>query len=74
MAMVSSNGSIAWSGSEAEAVDRVGSGISMGSTCIGDGRRYCGAGADGGGAATGGMTDVMWGIGTAGAAREASGG
>jgi hypothetical protein len=31
---------IAWSGSEAEAVDRVGSGMSTGSTCIGDSGRY----------------------------------
>jgi hypothetical protein len=63
-------GNIVWSGSEAEAVDGVGSGTSTGSTCIGNGGRYCGAGAGGNGTATG----VMWGMGTAGATRDASGG
>jgi hypothetical protein len=56
MAMVPGDGSIEWSGSEAEVVDGVGSGISTGSTCIGDGRQYCGAGAGSGGAATSGTT------------------
>jgi hypothetical protein len=74
MAIVSGDGSIGWPRSEAEVVDRVGSGTSIGSTCIGDGGRYWGAGAGGSGAATGGMTGVTWGMGTAGAARDASGG
>src|SRR5947208_232322 len=52
MAMVPGDGSIGWSGSEAEVVDGVSSGTSMGSTCIGDGGQYCGAGAGGGGTAT----------------------
>jgi hypothetical protein len=74
MAMVPGNGGIRWSGSEAEAVDGVGSGTSMGSTCIGDGGRGCGMGAGGKGTATGGVAGVMGGIGTAGAVRGASGG
>ena len=72
--MVPGDGGIAWSWSEAEVVDGVGSGTSTGSTCIGDGGRYCGAGAGSGGAATGGATGAMWGIGTAGTAGAASGG
>jgi hypothetical protein len=74
MAIVPGDGGIVWSGSEAEAVDRVGSGTSMGSTCIGNGGRYCGAGAGGSGTATGGAAGVTSGIGTADVAREASGG
>jgi hypothetical protein len=74
MAMVPGDGGIAWSWSEAEAVDRVGNGISMGSTCIGDSGQYCGAGAGGNGTATGGATGATWGMGTAGVARDASGG
>ena len=71
------DGNMAWSGSEAEAVDGVGSGTSTGSTCIGDSGQYYGAGAGGSGAATGGVagaTGVTWGMGTAGAAGAAGGG
>jgi hypothetical protein len=55
-------------------VDRVGSGTSMGLTCIDDSGYGCGTGAGSGGAATGGVAGVTGGIGTAGAVREASGG
>jgi hypothetical protein len=71
MAIVPGNGSIGWSGSEAEAVDGVGSGTSMGSTYIDDGEHGYGAGAGGNGTATGGATG---GMGTAGVTRDASGG
>jgi hypothetical protein len=74
MARASGDGNMGWSSIEAEAVDEVGSDISMGSTCIGDGGQCCGAGAGSGGAATGGATSAMWGIGTAGAAGAAGGG
>jgi hypothetical protein len=40
MAMAPGNGGMGWSGSEAEAVDGVSSGTSMGSTYIGDSGRY----------------------------------
>jgi hypothetical protein len=72
--MVPGDGGIGWSGSEAEVVDEVGSGTSMGSTCIGDSGRYCGAGVGGKSTATGGATGATWGMGTAGVARDASGG
>jgi hypothetical protein len=74
MAMVPGDGSMAWSGSEAEVIDGVGSGTSMGSTCMGNGGRYCGAGAGGGSTATSGAASVTGEIGTAGVARDASGG
>jgi hypothetical protein len=74
MAIVPGDGGIGWSRSEAEAVDGVGSGTSMGSTCIGDSGRYCGAGAGSSSTATGGVAGATGGIGTAGAARDASGG
>ena len=72
--MVPGDGSIGWSGSEAEAVDGVGSGTSMGSTCIGDGGRGYGTGTGGGSTATGGVAGATSGMGTAGVARDASGG
>jgi hypothetical protein len=71
MARAPGDSNMVWSGSEAEAVDGVGSGTSMGLTCIGDGGQYCGAGAGGNGAATGGAIGATWGIGTAGAAGAA---
>jgi hypothetical protein len=73
MAMVSGNSGIGWSGSEAEAVDRVGSSTSTGLTCIGDSGHGCGTGAGSGSAATGGAAGATGGMGTAGAVREASG-
>jgi hypothetical protein len=74
MARAPGDGNMGWSGVEAEAVDGVGSGTSMGSTCIGDSGQCCGPGAGGGGAATSGATGVTWGMGTAGAAGAAGGG
>jgi hypothetical protein len=74
MAKAPGDSNMGWSGVKAEAVDGVGSGISIGSTCIGDGGQYCGAGAGGGGAATGDATGVTWGMETAGAAGAAGGG
>jgi hypothetical protein len=68
MAMVSGDGSIGWSGSEAKVVDGVGSGTSIGSTCIGEGGCGCGAGAGGGSAATGGVAGVTGAVGMVGAA------
>jgi hypothetical protein len=74
IAIVSGDGGIGWSGSEAEAVDKVGSDISIGSTCIGDSGHGCSTGAGSGGAGTGGVTGATGGMGTVGAVREASSG